>query len=221
MTFSTKNLAIFLTLVILTFGIEQFKIDFWIQDFFFNSKLSTWAIDAKDPFYKAVFYKGLKGGITIFGFSLLIYMFYSWQKSKKFGVQQQSYLLIFICVSMIPLIVSIFKQFTNVQCPSNLIQYGGNRIFQGLFDPPIPGQQLGKCFPAGHASIGFALMSLYFVWKGTRYKYLGLAIGFILGWVMALYQMLKGAHFLSHSLATMLLSWLFMVSLSHVFKKKV
>lgn len=62
----------------------------------------------------------------------------------------------------------------------------------------------GHCFPGGHASTGFALLTGFFVYRLTQPKLaylflvLGLVIGFILGWG----QMMRGAHFLSHNLWT-------------------
>ena len=62
----------------------------------------------------------------------------------------------------------------------------------------------GHCFPGGHASVGFALLTGFFAYRLTQPKLaylflvLGLVIGFILGWG----QMMRGAHFLSHNLWT-------------------
>ena len=66
----------------------------------------------------------------------------------------------------------------------------------------------GGCFPAGHASGGFALLGLVAA-RGTRRWRNGiLALGLGLGWWMGGYQMLKGAHYLSHTLTTMIVAWL-------------
>ncbi|OTG93016.1 phosphatase PAP2 family protein [Acinetobacter sp. ANC 3832] len=62
----------------------------------------------------------------------------------------------------------------------------------------------GHCFPGGHASTGFALVTGFFVYRLARPKlayvflFAGLICGFILGWG----QMMRGAHFLSHNLWT-------------------
>ena len=60
----------------------------------------------------------------------------------------------------------------------------------------------GHCFPGGHASTGFALITGFFVFRLVQPKrawfYLtaGLLLGFMMGWG----QMMRGAHFLSHNL---------------------
>ncbi|KXO85915.1 hypothetical protein AYK86_02485 [Acinetobacter venetianus] len=62
----------------------------------------------------------------------------------------------------------------------------------------------GHCFPGGHASTGFALITGYFVYrldqKGRAWFYLfaSVILGFAMGWA----QMMRGAHFLSHNLWT-------------------
>lgn len=67
----------------------------------------------------------------------------------------------------------------------------------------------GHCFPGGHASAGFALMTGYFVYRSTQYSravfYLlaGILLGFAMGWA----QMMRGAHFLSHNLWTWWIVW--------------
>lgn len=63
----------------------------------------------------------------------------------------------------------------------------------------------GHCFPGGHASTGFALLTGYFVYRLNQqsrawfYLVAGTLIGFGMGWA----QMMRGAHFLSHNLWTM------------------
>ena len=62
----------------------------------------------------------------------------------------------------------------------------------------------GHCFPGGHASTGFALLTGYFVYRLDQkqrawfYLFAGMVLGFALGWA----QMMRGAHFLSHNLWT-------------------
>ncbi|NUF38211.1 phosphatase PAP2 family protein [Acinetobacter lactucae] len=67
----------------------------------------------------------------------------------------------------------------------------------------------GHCFPGGHASAGFILMTGYFVYRLEQpkraYFYLisGILLGFMMGWA----QMMRGAHFLSHNLWTGWVIW--------------
>ncbi|WOE32872.1 MULTISPECIES: phosphatase PAP2 family protein [unclassified Acinetobacter] len=78
--------------------------------------------------------------------------------------------------------------------------------------------QNGHCFPGGHASCGFALMTGYFVYRQhqPRYAYFYLLIGFILGFAMGWTQMMRGAHFLSHNLWTLWIIWLINVVVYYI-----
>ena len=67
----------------------------------------------------------------------------------------------------------------------------------------------GHCFPGGHASSGFALLVGYFIYRTTRPKraYFFLLAALILGFAMGWAQMMRGAHFLSHTLWTGWIIW--------------
>jgi membrane-associated PAP2 superfamily phosphatase len=145
----------------------------------------------------------------------------TWYRTGRFGAMQQKCLFFVLSLLLIPSVIALMKEFTFVHCPSCLVDYGGPRQFRGLlsFDGIPDLNNRGKCFPAGHASGGFALMSLYYIGATPLLRRLGLALGLIIGWMMASYQMLKGAHFLSHSLMTMLLSGLMIVALATVFTR--
>ena len=66
-----------------------------------------------------------------------------------------------------------------------------------------------SCFPAGHASAGYAWVALYFFFLARRpaWRWRGLAIGLIAGAVFGIAQQLRGAHFFSHDLWTLMICW--------------
>ena len=193
--------------------------DFYIQDLFYNATTKTWLINGADPFLKMIFYKGIKYVIASFGLVLLGSVICRWVKNASFQMRDKKMLVVIFSLILIPTIIALSKEFTYIHCPSRLRFYGGGSDFQNflhLFSPLNPLDR-GKCFPAGHASGGFALMSVYVFGRTSFEKWMGVGIGFFLGWVMAFYQMAKGAHFLSHSCMTMILSWAMIVGLSHLF----
>ncbi|HRM99840.1 MAG TPA: phosphatase PAP2 family protein, partial [Aliarcobacter cryaerophilus] len=63
-------------------------------------------------------------------------------------------------------------------------------------------------WPAGHATMGFSLMSLYFLFKKPRNQKIALAFGVTVGVLTGGYKILIGDHFLSHTIVTMILAWL-------------
>jgi len=101
-----------------------------------------------------------------------------------------------------PLVVGILKATSVHSCPWDLLEYGGKAMSFPLFGttPAFPGP--GRCFPGGHASSGFALMALFFLFypQRPRLAYWCWLGGITLGMLMGFGQIMRGAHFLSHNL---------------------
>ncbi|OTG81032.1 phosphatase PAP2 family protein [Acinetobacter sp. ANC 4648] len=95
-------------------------------------------------------------------------------------------------------VIGVLKAHSAHACPWNMIQPTALGYVWNFSATE------GHCFPGGHASTGFALLTGFFVYRLVQPKLayaflaLGLVIGFILGWG----QMMRGAHFLSHNLWT-------------------
>lgn len=105
--------------------------------------------------------------------------------------------------------VAWFKSWSNMDCPWDLLRYGGARPYVGLLQLRPVGLSRGACFPAGHASAGYAWMALYFFFLSVRprWRWWGLAVGAGSGVLFGLSQQLRGAHFLSHDLWTAAICW--------------
>ncbi|UWX03651.1 phosphatase PAP2 family protein [Pseudoxanthomonas sp. NC8] len=114
--------------------------------------------------------------------------------------------------------VSALKSITHVDCPWDLVGYGGARTPLKMFAPLPAGARAGACYPAGHASAGYAWVALYFAalrwWP--RWRWHGLAIGLAAGLLFGIGQQLRGAHFLSHDVATLAVCWLVSLGLFHM-----
>jgi membrane-associated PAP2 superfamily phosphatase len=111
--------------------------------------------------------------------------------------------------------VGLLKRWTNMDCPWDLLRYGGDKNYYTLFmhRPSMLGH--ASCFPAGHASAGYAWIALYFFFLSTRPRWRGWGLGFALalGAVFGVAQQLRGAHFLSHDLWTLMICWLIALAL--------
>lgn len=106
-------------------------------------------------------------------------------------------------------IVSLGKHTLNRHCPWDYDVFNGPVPYVRLFETTPPGHEKGNCFPAGHASGGFSLMSTYFIFAGQdRRKALGgLLLGLIMGSLFGFGQVARGAHFVSHNVWTAAICW--------------
>ncbi|MEQ5803534.1 phosphatase PAP2 family protein [Halomonas sp. H10-9-1] len=118
-------------------------------------------------------------------------------------------LYLFLAVAGSTLAVSSVKHLVPMECPWDLARYGGDWSFVGLLTRRPAGMPDTACFPAGHASAGYAWIALYFCLRQVRprLRWLGLAVGLGLGVLFGATQQLRGAHFLSHDLWTLMLCW--------------
>lgn len=120
-------------------------------------------------------------------------------------------------------LVSAFKSLTHMDCPWDLMRYGGKRPFIGLFEIRPTNYPKAICFPAGHASAGYAWIALYFFFAATRpsLRLVGLATGLLAGIAFGVSQQLRGAHFASHDLWTLTICWLIAAGLHQLLLARI
>ncbi|MDY0051225.1 MAG: phosphatase PAP2 family protein [Aliarcobacter sp.] len=200
--------AILLIAVILLFQFSE--LDILIQNFFYNFETKVWLIDKNEPILKFFLYDGLKIALIIFAVAILFSLIFL--RKKEFVKEYKKDLLIVLASAIfVPLLVGSLKAITNTPCPCNIVHFNGKYPDIKVFDSypkDFVQTSKAKCWPAGHASGGFALMALFFLFKTLINQKRALIIGLIVGWSMGIYKMLLGDHFLSHSIITMIMAWL-------------
>jgi membrane-associated PAP2 superfamily phosphatase len=107
------------------------------------------------------------------------------------------------------LVINVLKQLTHIDCPWDLLRYGGSYPYAGIFELVGARTQHGACFPAGHASAGYAWFGLYYLAREYRPHWRLPVLGAVLalGLVFGIGQQLRGAHFVSHDWWTLGLCW--------------
>jgi membrane-associated PAP2 superfamily phosphatase len=112
-------------------------------------------------------------------------------------------------------VVGLLKVVTNVDCPWDLDAFGGRFPFVALFSSRPDELPRGRCFPAAHASSGYAFMALYFLAheRSRTLARIGLALGLLLGVIFGVAQQSRGAHFASHDLWSAFLGWMIPLTL--------
>lgn len=211
MKISAKQIILTATTLLFTVLLfELSDIDIRVQDYLYDFESSKWILDRNEKPSELIFYDGIKR--VIIAFVLLVIIGILLFKKSSFIKNHRDGLFIFLfSVIFVPLIVGALKATTNIPCPDDLSHYGGAYPHITLFTSyPIGFYQAEniRCYPAGHASGGFALLSLVFFFTRKRSKVIAAVSVLSVAWVMGIYKMFIGDHFLSHTIVTMLLAWL-------------
>ncbi len=180
-------------------------LDILVQRQWYDAVRGTWLIDAAaHNAWRRLFYDGMKRGVAAVGV-LSVLLFVAGLIFRRRAWVRAGLLLSLSCAAT-PLLVASLKAVTGIYCPRQLALFGGDAPYRHLFSASVPASG-GRCFPGGHASGGFALTMLFFCFSSRRAKAAALAAALALGWTMGLYQMMRGEHFLSHTVVSMLLAW--------------
>ena len=212
MTLQNLNKQIIITFIVLVFTIILFgitNIDEILQDSFYSFSTNQWILDRELQPYKFLFYDGIKKFLIFIVGILLILSLLFW-KTKLIQEYKKGILVVILSSIFIPLIVGGLKKCTNMPCPKHLVTYGGEYPKTQVWETYPDSFQMEKkvkCWPAGHASGGFALLSLFFLFKSRKNKILAITVALGVGWSMGTYKMLIGDHFLSHTVLTMIIAW--------------
>lgn len=197
-----------LIVAVIFFGVSG--TDIWVQNFFYDPLTHQWALNREDPVLNFIFYDGIKRLIIIFNVIVLVVLIAGW-KRPFLSKYRRGLLIVLLSSIFVPIIVGSLKATTNIPCPKNLEIYGGaypHTCVWEKYPSTFCNQKKIKCWPAGHASGGFALLSLYFLFRTRKAKIAALSGVMVIGWSMGTYKMLIGDHFLSHTVITMILAWL-------------
>lgn len=179
------------------------QLDLWFQNLFWNGK--TWLISKEGKLGLTLAYDGPKACLIIF--ALYLIFFAIWPARAPQWLNRRRALYILVCMTLVSVSCTQLRAISGMATPSDTILYGGQHPHLLLFQAKPEGYP-SRAFPAGHASGGFALICLYWAWADRSFRRWGLAIGLTLGSWMGLYQIARGEHFLSHTLATAALAWL-------------
>ena len=188
-------------------------LDFWFQSFFWNGQ--SWLIPHDTLWGDLLAYKGPKALIIIFAVYLIVIA--ALPRFSPSWLNRRRALYLLACMALVPIISTQLRAISYMATPLELKIYGGVHEHLLLFQAKPAGYPC-HAFPAGHASGGFALISLYWAWADRSYRRTGLVIGLVFGFWMGLYQIARGEHFLSHTLATALIAWLVSALLARYIK---
>lgn len=179
--------------------------DFWFADLLYRLEGDHWALQHAWSTNQLI--HGVGKWLSQLGvLGVLVATVWSWRAPAH--PHRWAWLALLSSVAVSTGLVSLFKHVTRMDCPWDLARYGGSRPFYGLLESRH-GLPASGCFPAGHASAGYAWLALYFfaLVVAPRWRWPAFALGLGAGLVFGVSQQLRGAHFLSHDLWTLVICW--------------
>ncbi len=227
MTLRTQFVITFALLIAVVLVFDATALDVWVQNHFYDATaldkpaLQRWMVYKYDKTSEFWFHRTAKVAVEIFGGLIFVFGVLGFF-AKPLSPYRYRFLFLPCAMLMVALLVGGAKHFTNTYCPNQTVLYGGDKPYMRLLEPypaDFHPAKKGKCFPAGHATAGFGLMALYFMFIGRKIaRRVGLAVGLGMGWTLGIFQMIRGEHFLSHTLFTMVASWLVILLTHQVFE---
>lgn len=208
---STKNIAVTVSILIgavFFFGLSG--TDIWVQSHFYNPLTHQWIVDTNNEVLKFIFYDGIKRLLILMAVLILFGSIAVWNR-PFFEPYRRGVAIVLLASVLVPVIVGSLKAVTNMPCPKNIEIFGGAYPHTCVWEKYTAREchlEKQKCWPAGHASGGFALLALVFLFRSRKAKIAAASTAMFVGWSMGTYKMLIGDHFLSHSILTMILAWL-------------
>lgn len=181
--------------------------DQWLADLFYRWEGGQWTL--KDSWWTShVVHRGGKNLSTLAALLVMLALLRACFDTR-WKPLRMPLLYLLLAVGLSTGMVALLKSMTQMDCPWDLQRYGGLRPFIGLFQPRPVMLGHAACFPAGHASAGYGWVALYFFALRMRpqWRWAALAVAVATGLVFGISQQLRGAHFLSHDVWSLAVSW--------------
>ena len=106
-------------------------------------------------------------------------------------------------------VINVLKYASTTSCPWDLAEFGGVARYASHWALGVMDGGARHCFPAGHASAGFAFIGGYFALRRRQPQAAHWCLGgaLVAGLILGGAQQVRGAHFMSHTLWTGWLCW--------------
>jgi membrane-associated PAP2 superfamily phosphatase len=118
----------------------------------------------------------------------------------------------------VPVAISVLRHTSTMHCPWDVTDFGGYSPYFDLLSAVPAHIRPGRCFPGAFVASGSWLLAFAALWypehklRSAAVGIAALSLGFALGWV----QQMRGAHFLSHTLWSLWISWAVVLLLHRV-----
>jgi membrane-associated PAP2 superfamily phosphatase len=194
--------------LVLVLCFQYTSVDVWLAKHFYNTVLHQWPY-REYWLLQAGIHKIGRNAVYAMGGGMLVCLLLSCRATSRLSPYRRALAFLVIAGVAGPLVITYLKSHTHIYCPWDLRLFGGNKPHIQIFDSVSAQLSVGHCFPAGHSSLGFTLVNLYFFCLVVKpeLKFYGLALGLTIGSVFGIAQEIRGAHFLSHDLFALAICW--------------
>ena len=137
---------------------------------------------------------------------LLTTVFYIWRR-RQYPKLASCYVALSAALISSFALVAWAKAVSNMACPWDLAGLGGSEPYMHIWQSRPAYLRYHQCFPAGHASVGYAWVALYYFFRHTapKWRFAGLGAALCAGILLGAAQQLRGAHLISHDVTTLLI----------------
>ncbi|MBU1308730.1 MULTISPECIES: phosphatase PAP2 family protein [unclassified Arsukibacterium] len=196
--------VLFAGFVVLILLFDVAGLDVWLATKLYALEGNQWAL-REHWLTEDILHKGARKLNYILASAVLLTTVYYHWLDKTNPKLSNAYLALTISLISSFALVAYFKAITNIACPWSLSLFGGIEPYIHLLQTRPSNLPYSQCFPAGHASVGYAWVALYYFFKHSRYQYrfFGLAASLVCGFLLGITQQLRGAHFMSHDITTL------------------
>jgi membrane-associated PAP2 superfamily phosphatase len=193
---------------LLAVSIELGGIDMWLADKFYAWEGGRWAL--KNAWITSAIIHNLGKHLSLLIALIILLGFVSTYISPRVRAYRPELLYLLVAAGGGSVLISILKDITHVSCAWDFSRYGGETEYATVFTQLL--HRTGdNCFPAGHASGGYAWLASYFLGLhlNSKWRWAGLGLALSVGLIFGISQQLRGAHFISHDLWTLGICWFF------------
>lgn len=198
--------AIPLALALLAWLAASTGFDQSVSDLFYDASLARFP--AHDSFWLELLgHRIAKDAIWIVAIGLLAAAI-GVGRLRQTPVERRAIWIALLAMALGPTIVYLLKHTTGHHCPWDLKTYGGFAEYN--FDWFVAAADAGRCFPSGHSSAGYSLITLYFLGHAIdrpRLARNGLIAAVVVGTAFGAVRVAQGAHFISHNLWSAAIDW--------------
>lgn len=192
--------------LIATLIIDRLQLDMRLAQWLYHLEGDQWALKEHWLFSEVLHLQGRQASVILLLFALVLLITSFILSPLKPYRRVLTYLV--IAPSITSGLVLLGKRTTGISCPWSLQPFGGDVPYTPLFQQLFSGSE-DACFPAGHASAGYAWFALYFAAALVlpRWRFVALAFALGTGLIFGAAQELRGAHFLSHDIWSLAICW--------------